>query len=340
MQDSVRSRAHDGSSTARHNARALGALIPFVGACLLAGACSSSNSEVQRDGGDAKSGTGGQSGSGGDQAGSGGTTGGTSGCAARTKFTQAVHEILDVTWPAGTATAAGSGKVHIWAKAVFTGNGNSLKGSLQACGSILPPASLSALVGGGMLQIEIPDAAWDAANAPRFDIDASLTGWNVGDTLSYTYPALVGFTMADAATAPWPMSYTGITMTNDPDGDGKPGLTAIPRSGAGYVLPPTSVGGAIGLGARADKVYVVIRKVSKIMHKWTSCEEGEGTSEFMHFNNHVIGCHVMGGSECTAAETKFVDDNRTIYMPKSATIETKMVADGATCADVRNALPI
>jgi hypothetical protein len=77
-----------------------------------------------------------------------------------------------------------------------------------------------------------------------------------------------------------------------------------------------------------------------VTHRWTSCDEGDGTSDFIHFNNHVIGCHVSGGGECTAAETKFVDDNRTIYTPMRGTVETKIIPDDATCADVRSALPI
>lgn len=345
MQDSVRSRAHDGSSTAWRQGWGRGGWTFFAGLWLLAGACSSSNAEVQRDGGPMPAGTGGgvgPAGTGGSPGpgGASGTGGSTAACAARTRFTQAAHEILDVTWPAGTATAAGSGKVHLWGKVVFTSDGGSWKGSLQACGTILPPVSLNAIVGGGMVLIELPDAAWDSPSAARFEFEASTTGWNVGDTFDYTYAALVGFTMADGATAPWPASYTGITTTSDPDGDGTPGLSAVPASRTGYVLPPTSIAGAIGLGARADKVYVVNRNVTRVTHKWTSCEDGEGTSEFIHFNNHVIGCHVMGGGECTAAETKFVDDNRTIFTPRSAMVKTKIVPDSATCADVRNALPM
>jgi hypothetical protein len=191
-----------------------------------------------------------------------------------------------------------------------------------------------------MVLIEIPFEAWDSPSASKFELTASLTGWNVGDMLTYSYTALVGFTIADGATAPWPASYTSITMTSDPDGDMSAGLTARPRSGGGYVLPPTSIAGAIGLGARADKVYIVTRNVATVKQKWTSCEETEGTAEFTHFDNHVIGCHVMGASECTAAETKFVDDNRTIYTVTGGSSKTKALPDSATCADVRTALPM
>jgi hypothetical protein len=61
---------------------------------------------------------------------------------------------------------------------------------------------------------------------------------------------------------------------------------------------------------------------------------------FTHFDNHVMGCHVMGGQECTAAEATFVDNNRTIFQVSSATNQIKIVPDNATCADVRAALPM
>lgn len=374
MQNVDGSRARHTSAGLLLSLSALGAFI------LMGSGCSSSDSEVKPDGGAATGGTqnpgsGGQTGStgGSGRAGSGGSSGGTGGgssggtggnssggamgtggstggatgtggsaggCPARSKFTQAVHEVLNVTWPAGTATSAGTGTVHFWAKTLFTANGNSLTGSLQVCGTVLPPAELSALVGGGMVLIEFPPAAWESSGAPHFDLTATLSGWNVGDTFTYTYTALVGFTMADGSTAAWPATYTGITTPADFDGDTIPGLTSVPRNGGGYVLPPTSIVGALGHGAGADKVYVANRNVATVTQKWTSCDEGAGTEEFKYFNNHVIGCHVMGASECTAAETKFVDDNRTIFSVTSATSKTTIVPDAATCADVRNALPM
>ena len=96
--------------------------------------------------------------------------------------------------------------MHLWGKLVFTASGNTLSGILQACGIVLPPTTLTALGGGGMIQIEVPSAAWDAPSMPRFQVDGTQTGWNVGSTLSYSYAALVGFTIADPTTAPWPPS--------------------------------------------------------------------------------------------------------------------------------------
>jgi len=296
----------------------------------LVGACSSSNSEVNPDGAAGATGTAGT-------AGTAGTTGAGGGeCAPRATYTEASHLIVKVTWPAGTASMKGSGQLHIWGKALFTTAGNTLSGTLQACGIVLPATTLTALGGGGMIQIEVPTDAWDAPSMPHFQVDGTQTGPNVGDTLSYSYAALVGFTMTDPATAPWPLSYTGITMTNDADGDMSAGLTAVPRSGGGYTLPPTS----ILQSARADKLYIVVRQVTSAMLTRTACDQTSGSATFAYLNNHVVGCHVMGGVDCMPNDVNFIDQNRTIYEITGATAQTKIIAETATCADVRAALPM
>jgi hypothetical protein len=304
----------------------------------LSGACgSSSDSEVERDGAAGVSGAAGATGGAG-TAGAAGAAGAAGGgaCAPRATFTEASHLIVNVTWPPGTASMGGSGQVHLWGKLVFTASGNTLSGILQACGIVLPPTTLTALGGGGMIQIEVPSAAWDAPSMPRFQVDGTQTGWNVGSTLSYGYAALVGFSIADPTTAPWPPRSTDITMTSDAEGDMNAGLTAVPRSGGDYKLPPTSL---LQL-SRADQVYIVTRQVTAATLTRTACDQTSGSATFAHFNNHVVGCHVSGGDDCSPGETNFIDTNRTIYEIVSATAQTKIIAETATCADVRAALPL
>ena len=48
----------------------------------------------------------------------------------------------------------------------------------------------------------------------------------------------------------------------------------------------------------------------------------------------------LGGAACTAAQTDFVDQSRTDYKVMSGTFTSKQLADSATCADVRAALPM
>ena len=237
------------------------AVAALLAAVVFGGACgSSSNAEVKPDGAAGNPGAGGMPGVGG--------AGGGAECAPRATYAEASHLTINVTWPAGVASMAGTGQVHVWGKVVFTVDGNTLTGTLQACGLALPPTSLTALGGGGQVQIEVPSSAWDAPSAPHFQVAGTQTGWNVGSTLGYSYAALVGFTMPDGATASWPASYTGITMTNDADGDTNVGLTAVPRSGTGYTLPPTS----IVQTSRADELYIVVRQVTSAMLTRTACD--------------------------------------------------------------------
>jgi len=286
-------------------------------------------------------GTGG-GGTGGSTAGGPGTGGTGDPCPSQTNVTMATHEVLNVTWPAGPATLAGSGQVHLWGKIAFTADGNTLTGSSQACGTVLPPTELNPVIGGGKILIEVPATVWDAAaTTSRVQVDATQSGWNVGSTFSYMYTASIGFTPPAPATGAWPASYSALTMTTDFDGDGKPGLTGVPRNGNGYLLPPSSALGALGPSPRADKLYLVDRNVASAMLTRTSCDEASGTATFMHFDNHVVGCHVSGGAECTPTEVQFIDDNRTVYTVTSATTKAKVVPDGTTCATiVKDTLPM
>ena len=72
----------------------------------------------------------------------------------------------------------------------------------------------------------------------------------------------------------------------------------------------------------------------------TACDAASGPAMAVHIDNHVVGCHVMGASDCMPSEVNFVDSNRATYTIVSATANTKIVADTATCADVRAALPM
>jgi hypothetical protein len=130
-----------------------------------------------------------------------------------------------------------------------------------------------------------------------------------------------------------------MIMGSDAEGDSKPGITGNAKTGGGYVYPPTAIGLG-GLAPAADKVYIASRTVLQLNGKTTTCEDQSGTAVAKFFDNHVIGCHVFNGADCTADQIKFVDDSRTVYVPTApGTFVAKKVADTATCADVRTALP-
>jgi prepilin-type processing-associated H-X9-DG protein len=263
-------------------------------------------------------------------------------CPALATFTLVIHVIMNVTWQPGTATNAGSGEVHLWNLSKLDANGTVLTGDTRPCGNVVPPIALNALgslaSGGNSVLIEVPTTVWDAPSIPRLRNTGSLAGWQVGDAISIDPGILlVGLTMPDP-TAAWPAAIADIT-TVDADGDGSPGILAIPRSDGGYVRPPT----AIGLGGSvpsADRLYLVTRSSIGMTGTTSSCESHSGTANIGFFDTHVVGCHVAGGQECTMDQASFIDQSRTIYQITSATFQTKRVADTATCAEVRAALPM
>ncbi|MEA2699137.1 MAG: hypothetical protein QOI66_3408 [Myxococcales bacterium] len=346
-----------------------GKVVPALIAALLAsaGCGGASNSEVKPDAssgsGGSATGTGGTTGGGGtggtvvggtggttvDGGGTGGTVvGGTGGttvdggggsCPARTAFTLGVHIVMDATWAATTATQMGTGKIHLWNRAKFDATGTMLKGETANCGTVLPEFALNALgsfiARGSKVSIGVPDSVWDAPTIPKFPNTGTLSGWDPGNSLKIDHTiALVGLTMPDPMIA-WPKSYTAI-MAVDADGDGKPGFTAIPKDGNGYITPPTDF---LGIQT-ADKIYLASRTILELSGKIDTCTEQSGTAAVTFFDSHVVGCHVKGAADCTAAQTDFVDQSRTDYKVTTGVFNAKQVKDDATCADVRAALPM
>jgi hypothetical protein len=329
---------------------------------MLGMACGSSDSEVAGTGGSnggsggavagsGGSSTGGATGTGGAATGGGSGTGGAAtddggngSCPPQTSFTLAVHEILDVTWPATTAAAAGSGKVHIWNRTKLAATGMDLSGTTEACGSVLPEFKLS--LGGqivtgktnGKVLPQFPDAVWDATSMPKFASHGTISGWEAGSTINFDATlGLVGLTMADPKGA-WPDSYKDVTAA-DHDGDGEPAITAIPKNDGDYTQPPSALG-IFGSAPTVDKLYIASRTVIALTGTFASCTEQSGMAQVESFDSHVVGCHVNGGNDCVADQIDFVDTGRTKYQVTGATFASKKVADDASCAEIRAALPM
>jgi hypothetical protein len=177
---------------------------------------------------------------------------------------------------------------------------------------------------------------WEAASMPKFSSRGSLQGWSVGSMFNIDGTiALVGMKM-DNPMAAWPSSYTGI-MALDADDDGKPGFTAVPKSGGGFVQPPTGLG-ILGSAPTAERVYLASRTIVSLAGKLTGCEDLAGTANVTHFDSHVVGCQARG-ADCTPNQVDFVDQSRTMYKINSATFVAKRIPDNASCADARAALP-
>lgn len=282
------------------------------------------------------SGTGG-SGVGGSDGGGGSGSGD---CPTQATGTAANHIVVKVSWPDTLGLMAGEGEMHIWTKAALTFDGNDVTGTVTPCGSIIPALTKTDLAGGGMVQTEIPDSVWDAASMPKFSVHGTISGFGKGATIAMDpIASLVGATLADPANDPWPASAAQL-MTTDADGDGQPGILAVPRTDGDFQAPPLDLQGALDpMGARADEVYVATRTMVGLAGTRDSCTHATGTADVTHVDSHVVGCHVKGGDVCSAEQAKFVDDNQPKFTIKSATYEMTQVDASASCADVRAALP-
>jgi hypothetical protein len=260
---------------------------------------------------------------------------------------------MTVTWPGSVSTNQGTGTVDIWllANLTVTGSGTNLTlgGTAQTCGTKLPPIALNGagqlVSGGSKVQITFPDTIWAAPSMPKFDIQGTASGWDTGSTLAFKpVSAPIGVALPNATSA-WPTSawsFPAGTQIIDADGDGKPGFTAVPFKGNGVVLPPTGLG-LFGSAPSADKLYIVAKNNLSLTGTRTSCSDASGAANVTEFDNHVLGCHIQNGMDCTTGmantQADFVDQSRTVYAPGAATFKAKQLPPTATCADVLSALP-
>jgi hypothetical protein len=184
---------------------------------------------------------------------------------------------------------------------------------------------------------------------PTYPSTGSQAGWGPPNTFQID-PTLSLFGLrvppeADGGTFAWPNSSfafpSGTTFPDD-DNDGNPGITATPLEGNGYVDPPTGVG-ISGSYPEANLIYLALRTDLALSGAWTSCSDLSGNATVTQLDDHVIGCHISGGSNCTAnaanTQADFVDQNRAVYVPGSSTFTAKVLPTGAACSDVLSALP-
>jgi hypothetical protein len=296
-------------------------------------------------------------GSGGSTGGSGGSMGGSGGsapdaggprtdsgpsagtCPALTDMTLAVHIILQATWAGSTATKAGSGNIHIWNMSKLKASNGTLDGDTKPCGTIIPEFELSALggvvTGGSKVNPEVPMSVWDAPTIPVLKSHGTLSGYEPKSTIMIDGTVAIVGAMMDNPMGPWPSSGAMLKAV-DVDGDGKPGFTAVPRNGMGYVLPPVSLFG----NPKADRLYLASRTVIALSGALTACKDISGMATTTFFDSHVVGCRLESGQDCAANQADFVDSSRTIHKIGGGTFTAKVIADGASCADVRAALPM
>jgi hypothetical protein len=292
---------------------------------------------------------------------------GDGGCQTDLAETNGVHIKLSVTW-AGTPTVLmasnGAQNVDIYLLSHTTNDGTGkLTGTARACGVTLPDVQL-VLMGGAStppkIHLAFPDI-WDGSSMPKFNVTGTQNGRGPGGTIAFDKSVqLLGLKQTGSysmASTMWPNPNGSGTQAgtfpqfqtsdmSDDDGDGKPGITldsTLPDSTYQYV--PTSIDFA---HTGADNLYLVSRNEIALSGTIGSdCTTASGTATVSVFQNHVLGCHDSSSASIPNCSTTsgildgpgFIDANRTVFVPGSATFTSKKMPDNATCADVRNALP-
>jgi len=261
-------------------------------------------------------------------------------CPTMAMGTAGTHIVADVSWSATTGVIAGEGKLHIWTRSTMAFDGNDVSAMVSPCGSEVPEVERSALLGGGLVKLEVPNTVWDSPDMPKFNASGSISGFNPGATIMMDPVAnVVGATMTDPMGGAWPASGQELTGV-DHDGNGFGGITSKPKATPPYTLPPVDlIGAIIPTGERADQLYIATRSIIELSGTRSSCEAASGTADISRFDTHVIGCHLKSGGQCSPAQAGFVDENRMLYQIDGATYTMKRVDNGASCADVRAALP-
>ena len=291
----------------------------------------------------------------GEQPGAGGDPGGnppvagSDGCPENpNKYTlTANHIVAQISWGANTGVEAGSGTLHVWTMTELHWDQANpdgtipVTGTVQPCGSVIPALTKTAIAGGGQVQTVIPDDVWDAPSMPQFEAHGVLGGFGPGSSVAMEPVAsLVGANLPDAANSPWPASGRDVQGV-DHDGDGQPGIKALPRMDAGFSAPPVSLLGALDPnGPRATELFLATRTAVQLNGSRDTCDTASGPAQVLKFESHVIGCRRNDNSICTSDEATFIDSNQPTFTVGNATYEMKQLPDGATCRDVRNALPM
>jgi len=295
-------------------------------ALAVAGGCGTSDGAAGDDDDDD---TGSSSGS------SSGSSGGS--CPANVSGTSATRIRIPISWPDTIGVVGGEGEIIIWIKSDLTFEGTEVSGMVSACGSYIPPIQAVEAVGGLKVQPIIPDELWDSGLVPTSPAHGTVSGLGVGATISME-PAgqALGVVLNDPLNDPWPGSWSELT-TDDLDQDGSPGTTAFTAVGDGFGPSPLDI---FPNGPKASELHLATRTVFEIQGERTSCTSAAGDVIIHHFDSAVVGCKVDGGGPCTPGQVDFIDNNRSQYEFGAATYEMVQVSDGATCVEVREALPM
>lgn len=248
--------------------------------------------------------------------------------------------------------APGTGTIRQWILGVRVQRGTSLVDTTVVCGIALPDFRGTQIVAGQTYGVVFPASLFDNMYLPSFEVDAVVTSSAPGATYrSSATAALLGLTMANPTTDPWPAT---VTTATDPDNDGTPGITvnaaqgpvAPPGDGGSYSYFPVGIPAPFQPVVLSDKLHLAIRQVTKVTGTVTDCDHVSGTVTIPQIagqyaiNSHVIGCELLDGGDCTDTQASFVDNTQPVFSPSGATtFESRRMPAGATCATARATLP-
>jgi hypothetical protein len=243
--------------------------------------------------------------------------------------------------------APGSGTIKQWVKGVRVQHGTSVADTTVVCGVALPDFQGTALVDMQTYGVVFPASLFDNKYLPSFQVDATVTASAPGAGYSASASvALLGLTMANPTTDPWPPM---VTTATDPDMDGNPGVTIDVAQGAQYSYIPVGVP-AIGTPVvTSDKLYVAIRQVTELAGTFTDCDHASGSVSIPEIdgapaiNSHILGCALTAGGNCTTSgsnsQASFIDNTQPVFTPTgTASFASLRLPDSATCATVREML--
>jgi cysteine-rich repeat protein len=265
--------------------------------------------------------------------------------------TWALKIATEVTWPDSSPkiVIAGSGTILSWAKIQRTVSGSTATDEAVPCGLQIP--DFAAEVPGVAREdyrLEFPHALFDANTLPSVTSSVALSAAAPGATFNSTANpvaiVLGAEGIPDINTADdLPPNPDIAQYVVDHDGDGVLGISAHvnPTVGATYSYVPVRAAPL----TRADRIYLVVRQVSSFNGTIADCSTVSGDAIVTEQNSRIVGCHRLEdvdagvSGECVDAERDFAERYKVVYSTGAATFSMKKLADGASCADVRGALP-
>jgi hypothetical protein len=218
----------------------------------------------------------------------------------------------------------------MWSMVTYTrSSAGTLELEARPCGALTPVATTTAVAGGLKSSNQVPFSAFESPNMP---VERATATQREDRSLSFAIGMLLGAMLPDPDGA-WPSAANLVAF--DHDGDGSPGLTAIPLEGPEYVVPPTSIAQTEFI----DRVYIATRARLQVSITPACSGTANGTVEPLDSHFSIIGCHVKGRDDCNASERRFITNSLRYVQGASGTWTEVEVPPDASCADVRAALP-